>query len=149
MPKSLLTSTVLGLVIFAAVTAFAADESGTADEAKALLAKAVTAVKADKAGALAKFDDANGGFKEKDLYVFCFDRTTGIASAGPVKGNDVRPLRDPAGNAFGQEMFDKAKDGEVVSVDYMFPKPGTADPVAKKSFVEGIGDTVCGVGYYK
>ena len=32
----------------------------------------------------------------------------------------------------------------------MFPKPGAdATPVAKVSFVTGLGDLRCGVGYYK
>jgi hypothetical protein len=40
---------------------------GTADEAKAMLEKAVTAVKADKAKALDMFLKGEGGFKDRDL----------------------------------------------------------------------------------
>src|SRR5208282_3997056 len=71
--------------------------------------------------------------------------TTADAQALLTKG--VAAVK--AGKAFGQEMLDKAKDGEVVTVDYMFPRPNTTTPVAKESFVEGIGDIACGVGYYK
>jgi hypothetical protein len=46
---------------------------GTADEAKAMLEKAVTAVKADKAKALDMFLKGEGGFKDRDLYPFCFN----------------------------------------------------------------------------
>ena len=130
-------------------SAASAQQSGTAADARTLLTKGVAAVKADKAGALAKFDDPNGGFKDRDLYVFCFDSTSGIFLAGPLKGKDVKTAKDSTGKAFGQEMLDKAKDGEVVTVDYMFPRPNTTAPVAKESFVEGIGDIACGVGYYK
>lgn len=127
-----------------------AQQSGTADEAKGLLAKAATAVRADKAGALAKFDDPNGGFRDRDLYVFCFDRNSGIVLAGPptTKGKDVRTIKDTTGKAFGQEMFANVKDGDVIVEDYMFPKPNSTVPVAKVSFVEGLGDVACGVGYY-
>ena len=44
---------------------------GTADEAKAMLMKAVAAVKADKAKALDMFNKGEGGFLDRDLYVFC------------------------------------------------------------------------------
>jgi hypothetical protein len=130
--------------------AASAQQSGTADQAKALLAKAATAVRADKAGALAKFDEPNGGFKDRDLYVFCFDRKAGTLLAGPptLKGKDVRTLKDTTGKMFGQEMFTNAKDGDIVIVDYMFPKPNSITPVAKESFIEGLGDVACGVGYY-
>jgi hypothetical protein len=127
-----------------------AQQSGTAAEAKLLLAKAAAAVKADKASALARFDDPNGGFKDRDLYVFCFDLKSGRVLAGPptAKGKDVRTLRDTNGKSFGQEMFTNVKDGEVIIEDYMFPKPNSTVPVAKESFVEGLGGVACGVGYY-
>jgi len=60
----------------------------------------------------------------------------------------VRTLKDPTGKMFGQEMFANVKDGEVITEDYMFPKPNSTVPVAKESFVEGLGDVACGVGYY-
>ncbi len=126
-----------------------AQQSGNATEAKALLAKAVTAVKADQAAALAKFDDPNGGFKDRDLYVFCGDLKTGKSLNGPLKGTDLKAAKDPTGKPFGQEMLDKAKDGVVTTVDYMFPKPGETTPVAKEAFIEGIGAIYCGVGHYK
>ena len=124
-----------------------AQQSGTADEAKELLAKAATAVRADKAGALAKFDDPNGGFRDRDLYVFCFDRRAGTVLVGRDQGKDIRTLRDANGKMFGQEMFTNVKDGDIIIVDYIFPKPNSIAPVAKQSFVEGLGDVACGVGY--
>ena len=132
-------------------SAVTAQQSGTADEAKALLQKAAIAVKADKARALARFDDPNGGFKDRDLYVFCFDRRSGTVLAGPptARGRDVRTVKDTTGKAFGQEMFANVKDDDVITVDYLFPKPDSIVPVAKESFVEGLGDVACGVGYYK
>src|SRR5882762_840574 len=78
-------------------------------------------------------------FKDGDLYVFCFDRRSGTILAG-------QPA--PTGKAFGQEMFANVKDGDIIIVDYMFPKPNSTVPVAKESFVEGLGDIACGVGSY-
>ncbi len=145
------TNILLPLVALVGVISFngIANAQGTATDAKALLAKAVAAVKADQAAALTRFDDPNGGFKDRDLYVFCGDLKTGKALNGSLKGTDLKTAKDSTGKAFGQEMLDKAKDGEVATVDYMFPKPGTTAPVAKEAFIEGIGAIYCGVGYYK
>ena len=48
-----------------------AQQYGTADEAKAMLMKAVAAVKADKTKALEMINKGEGGFLDRDLYVFC------------------------------------------------------------------------------
>jgi signal transduction histidine kinase len=147
------TKILLPLVVLVGAFCFSgiatAQQSGTATEAKALLGKAVAAVKADQTAALAKFDDPTGGFKDRDLYVFCGDLKTGKSLNGPLKGTDLKSAKDPTGKAFGQEMLDKAKDGVVTTVEYMFPKPGTTTPAAKEAFIEGIGTIYCGVGYYK
>jgi hypothetical protein len=50
---------------------------GTAAEAKAMLEKAVAAVKADKAKAVEMCNKGEGGFKDRDLYVFCFNVADG------------------------------------------------------------------------
>src|SRR5215472_10228910 len=127
-----------------------AQQSGTADEAKALLARGAAAVKTDEAGALVKFDAPNGGFRDRDLYVFCFDRKSGTILAGQpaTKGKDVGTYVDSTGKRFGQEMFANVRDGDITIVDYMFPRPNSIVPVAKQSFIEGLGDIACGVGYY-
>ena len=51
--------------------AAAAADFGTAEEAKAMLERAVAAVKEDKAKALDMFNKGEGGFKDRDLYVWC------------------------------------------------------------------------------
>src|SRR5260370_28512586 len=64
-------------------TAFAQQpgQFGTAAEAGAMLVKAVTAVKADKTKALEMFNKGEGGFLDRDLYVFCFDVDDGKLDA--------------------------------------------------------------------
>jgi hypothetical protein len=135
-----------------------ATKSGSPDEAKAMLMKAIVAVKADKAKALAMFNNGEGGFKDRDLYPFCVNLSDGKmlanSNAKQLVGKDARPLKDSTGNNFGQEIYDKAskaKDGEIVeSTTFLFPRPGTdATPVPKVVFAEKAGDIFCGVGYYK
>ena len=73
-----------------------------------------------------------------------------IQSARKVIGQDIRTLKDATGKLYGQDIYAAAKQGQITEVGYMFPKPGAdATPVAKVSFVTGLGDLRCGVGYYK
>jgi hypothetical protein len=72
----------VALVLFFAASAFAAD-FGTAEEAKAMLNKAIAAVKEDKTKALDMFNEGEGGFKDRDLYVFCANASHGIVTAHP------------------------------------------------------------------
>jgi signal transduction histidine kinase len=125
---------------------------GTPSEAKAMLEKAVAAVKADKAKALASFNAGTDGFKDRDLQPFCFNKSDGLLTAATnpsLLGKDVRSLKDKTGKAFGEENFKAAIDGKITEVSYMFPRPGETEPVAKVSYVTGVGDQGCGVGYYK
>ena len=141
--------------LFVGAASGTAAEYGTAAEAKAMLEKTIAAVKADKAKAIAMFNKGEGGFKDRDLYPFCFRISDGKGVAGPVavtSGVDARTLKDPTGNAFGLELYAAAQkpEGQVTEVSYMFPKPGTTAPaVPKVSYVTRAGDLGCGVGYYK
>jgi signal transduction histidine kinase len=139
---------VAGAGLLAASTAFAG-EFGTADEAKAMLAKAAAAVKADKATALAQFAKGEGGFKDRDLYPFC-GGPDGMFTAHPtLTGKSLKDLKDKSGKALGEEIYATAEEGKVKEVSYMWPRPGQTDPVQKVSFVTKIGDQTCAVGYYK
>ena len=78
------------LVFLTAALARSADY-GTAEEARATLDKAVAAVKADKAKALDMFNKGEGGFKDRDLYVFCANASDGVMTAHPThKGEHSR-----------------------------------------------------------
>jgi hypothetical protein len=129
-------------------------QSGTAQEARAMLDKAVAAIKADRDVALAMFNKGEGGFRDRDLYPYCRSGD-GKGVAGPIavlSGTDVRTLKDPTGKTFGVELYAAAQnpEGQITEVSNMFPKPGTTAPaVPKVGFVTRVGDLGCGVGYYK
>jgi signal transduction histidine kinase len=148
------------LAILISSPAFAfAQQGGTAVEAKAMLEKAVAAVKADKAKALDEFNNGTGGFKDRDLYVFCAQASDGkiVAvlanpNAKSLIGTDQRTLKDATGKEFGKELFAAAQkpEGQFTEVTYMFPRPGAdPKPVPKVSLVTRVNDLGCGVGYYK
>jgi hypothetical protein len=69
--------------VFCITASVWAAEFGTAEEAKAMLEKAVAAVKEDKAKALDMFNKGEGGFKDRDLYVWCANASDGIVTAQP------------------------------------------------------------------
>jgi signal transduction histidine kinase len=125
---------------------------GNAQEAKAMLERAVAAVKADKDKALFMFNLGEGGFLDRDLYPFCVGKSDGKVLATQVKqtlGQDARTFKDATGKAFGQEVLAAAKEGQTAEVSFMFPKPGAdTTPRQKVAYVSAIGDLVCGVGYY-
>jgi len=151
MLRKLMIGTVPAVALVLSTAAFAQGQFGTAAEAKAMLEKAVAAVKADKAKALQMFIKGEGGFKDRDLYPFCFSIADGKLDAGPpvTIGKDVRTLKDKTGDAYGQRVYDAAKEGVITEVSYMFPRPGGDAPVPKVSFVTRVGDEGCGVGYHK
>ena len=150
---------VIGALNAMAITfSTAALTEGTAVQAKVMLEKAVAAVKADKAKALDMFNKGEGGFRDRDLYVFCSNISDGrlVADGNPnaeqLIGTDDRTLKDSTGKAFGQELFAAGQkpEGQISEVGYLFPKPGLdKTPVPKVSFVTRVGDIYCGVGYYK
>lgn len=140
-----------GAVALLMAVGVAAGEKGTAAEAKALLDKAVTEVQKDgSAKAIAKFNDAAGGFRDRDLYVFCMDASHKITAHpdAALRGTDAATLKDSNGKAFGAEMVEAAKKGSG-SVEYMWKNPVSGKVEAKVSYLKQAGDQVCGVGAYK
>jgi len=147
-PATMMTAFVL---LWGAANA-SAQQLGTEAEAKAMLDRAVTELKAGEAPAIAKFNDKeNKSFRDRDLYVFCYNTSDGKFTAHPnpaLMGSDIRGLK-VGDEALGQKIWDSAKPGAVSAVNYNFPKPGTTNAVPKESFVTVVGGQGCGVGYYK
>jgi len=123
---------------------------GTAEEAKTMLDKAVAAVKEDKAKALDMFNKGEGGFKDRDLYVYCANASDGIFTAHPThKGEQLKDVVGKKGYPLGKEIMEKATEGKVSEVTYWWPRPGSDKPLEKHTFFTKIGDQICAVGYYK
>ena len=144
--------TVAAAMLTLCLAAYAhAAQYGTADEARAMLDKAVAAVKQNKIKALDMFNKGEGGFKDRDLYVFCANASDGIVTAHPYgnKGKQLRDILGKKGFPLGQEMLQKATEGTIKEVTYWWPRPGSDKPLEKISFYTKAGDQICGVGYYK
>ena len=123
---------------------------GSQQEAKAMLEKAVAALKADKAKALEMFNKGEGGFKDRDLYVFCANASDGVLSAHPyLKGEQLQDIVGKKGFPVGKAIMDTAAEGKIQEVTYWWPRPGSETPLEKHSFFTKVGDQNCGVGFYK
>jgi hypothetical protein len=126
-----------------------AEEFGTLNEAKAMLDRAIIAIKEDKATAIASFNHNDPQYRDRDLFVFCFNRKDGKFTAHEAMiGWDVRTLYDIWGSPFGEEMF-AVKDGETTQVTYLSPVPGSTMLSPRRAYVAGIGDQTCGVSAYQ
>lgn len=133
-------------------TANAADMA-TPDEAKAMSQKAQAAVNdmgSDKA--FAAFGAADGGFQEKDLYVFCMDLEGKMLSHAKKPQLVGKNLLDF--NKYGDELFKQmivvAKDSGEGWVDYKWPYPGSEEVKEKASYIMTNNEKFfCGVGAYK
>src|SRR5215469_7691969 len=131
-------------------------QTGTPEQAMAMLTRAVTAVKADKTKAIAMFSTGEGGFLDEDLYPYCFNVGDGkfVADVNQPNliGQNVMDLKDATGKPFGRELYKAMQrpEGEITDVGYMFPKPGSEQQLAPKvAFVTRVGDLGCAVGYYQ
>ena len=129
--------------------ASSAEEYGSSAEAKAMLQRAIAAVKADKGGAIAKFNHNDPAFRDRDLFVFCFNRNNGKFTAHEAMVDwDVRLLQDIWGSPFGEQMF-AVKNGETIEVAYLSPVPGSPSLVPRRAYVTTIDDQACGVSAYQ
>ena len=127
--------------------------------ARAMLMKALAAVRADKAKALDMFNKGEGGFRDRDLYVFCVNASDGtiLATGNPklteALGTDMRAAQNSTGEPFGAEMYAAIQkpEGQITEVSYMMPKPGADDrALAKVGLItRADNDLGCGVGYYR
>lgn len=146
-----LSALALPVLLIAGITmAQAADDKGTAAEAKAMLEKAVAELKADKDQALAMFTAREGGFKEKDLYVYCGGADGNFSAHYKLVGKSLKDLKDKSGKAFGEEIYAVAEPGTISEVEYEWYRPGSeTELVDKVAYVTQVDDQICAVGYYK
>ncbi len=146
---------VLAALLWASA-AFGAEQLASADDAKAMFDRAIAALKADEASALKQFnDEKNKQFRDRDLYVYCFNvddgKFTAFQSAMMI-GVDVRELKLPPDDPIGKRAYDAVHDapeGNIVTIEYNFPKPCTKTQATKQTLEARIGNQACGITYFK
>ena len=138
------------------LTAMAWAESATQDEAMAKCKEAAALVQEKGLDAAVKvIGSKTGPFVWKDSYVFLMDMS-GNVLAHPIvpaltERKDLLTVENSDGKFLFKEFIKLANEKEEGWVDYMFPKPGAEEPVAKSTFVKRVPGTqyLVGAGIYK
>jgi hypothetical protein len=144
------------LALLSGGASFAADQFATPDQARALFDRAIAALKTNQAAALKQFnDEKDKQFRDRDLYIFCFNVDDGRFTAfqnNMMKGVDIRELKLPPDDPIGKRAYDAVHDapeGNIVSVEYSFFRPGTKTQATKQTLETRIGNQACGVTFFK
>jgi signal transduction histidine kinase len=139
-------------VLAMGVTPALAQEHGTADEAVALVKKAVAFYQSQgRDKAFAAFADANGGFQNRDLYVFVQESSgnTLVHKNAGLVGKDVKVFKDADGKMFGVEIMETCMKKGSGWIDYRWGNSTTKKIEAKSTYVEQNSDLCFGAGIYK
>ncbi|HIJ62502.1 MAG TPA: histidine kinase [Rhodospirillaceae bacterium] len=147
----LILSTVI--LLFGSLGGARAEEFGTRDDAKAMVEKAATFLKAQgKEKALAEFSNPKGQFIDRDLYIIAYS-LDGIRLSHPYNpklvGKTVTDVTDFDGKQYGLEIIQTAKTKGTGWVDYKFTDPVTKKMADKSLYVQKVDDTILGCGIYK
>ena len=140
----------------AMATAVPAENHGTADEAVALVKKAIVFYKANgREKTFSEINNPTGMFVQKDLYLF----VGALGLGGPTMAHGANPklvgksltdLKDADGVYFVRKFLDVA-NGKMGNgwVDYKWPNPITKQIEPKSTYVERVDDFYIACGIYK
>jgi signal transduction histidine kinase len=130
-----------------------ADERATADQAQAMVKKAVAYIKANGADkAYATFTAKDAAFIDRDLYVVVYGMDGVVLAHGQnpkLVGQDLSDAQDVDGKYYVKERVELAKAQPNFWQEYKFTDPLTKKVSPKRMYCERLNDTaVCG-GIYK
>ena len=136
-----------------AMPAFAAEERGKPDEARAMLARAVAHIKAvGREKAIADFMVKPGPWVDRDLYITVFDMSGKTLSHGAnprMVGKDNINLQDGNGKFHVKERLEIARAKGRGQQEFAFLNPMTKQIEPKLMFFERMDDIVVACGSYK
>ncbi|WP_110255642.1 cache domain-containing protein [Undibacterium pigrum] len=138
----------MALLSFSAMAA----ERGSANEAKAMVQKAIDAMK--KHGIDATINEINkrdGQYQDRDLYVVVYDMNgKNLAHLNPkMVGKEMMDLTDVDGKFFIRERIDLVKAKGKAWQDYKFVNPTTKQIEPKSMYIEKFENVIVGCGIYK
>src|SRR5215831_7603318 len=132
----------LSIAVLASAAAEDKPQRATADEAVAMVKKAVTYIKdSGREKAYREFGDKQGSFVDRDLYVvvYGFDGKVLAHGANPkLVGKDLIDAQDVDGVYYVRERVEKAKANQSFWQDYKFVDPITKKIEPKKMYCERL-----------
>ncbi|MBK8766843.1 MAG: cache domain-containing protein [Burkholderiaceae bacterium] len=136
-----------------ALPAFAAEERGKPEEARAMLARAVAHIKSvGREKAMADFMVKPGPWVDRDLYITVFDMSGKTLSHGAnprMVGKDNINLQDGNGKFHVKERLEIARAKGRGQQEFAFLNPMTKQIEPKLMFFERMDDIVVACGSYK
>ncbi len=123
------------------------------EEAKALFNWAMTFLKVNGRDiAYQAFNQLDGKFTDRDLYIFCLDynKTWKVMGANPtLVGLNASEKRDVNGKDFVEEFLTIAKTEGSGVASNSYQNPVTKTQQLKISFIQKVAENeFCGMGYY-
>ncbi|MCE2519858.1 MAG: cache domain-containing protein [Alphaproteobacteria bacterium] len=144
---------VAALLLTFATPAAASGDRGTAEEAQAMVARAIAHY--DEMGAeaaLARFNaDPAPEFLDRDLYIFVYGPEDAIVAHGvdpSLLGRTYSSFTDVDGKRFGEEMR-RTASADGTWVDYKWINPATGEVEQKSSWLVLHDGHLFGVSIYK
>lgn len=124
----------------------------SADQARALLDKAATALGSDQKQTLNAINSLKGGFLQDDLYVFVVDLKTHryVAHGTNLRliNTDFGKIRDPEGKPVGEPILALMAKQDQGEYEYRWKNPVTGKVEDKHAYLRKVGDLLVAVGYY-
>jgi cytochrome c len=128
----------------------------TPAQARALLDRAVTAIRADRPAALEAINRGRGKFFEDDLYVFVIDlndkRTLAHGADPSLVGTDAAQFVDVDVSSFGRPLIERMITAVAANdqgeIEYAWSNPVTNLGERKQAYLEKVNQMIVGVGYY-
>ena len=151
MKKSLIATLCICLMFVS--VAYAGPEGGTAEEATALVDKAVALMQEsgiDKA--VWACNDPAGEFVVKDLYIFVVDMSGTVLAHGAkaeLVGENLMGLQDEDGKFIIKDMLEMAKTQPEGWVDYKWENPMTKSIDNKSTYFRKVKDVIVCCGVYR
>lgn len=147
------TIAIVTTIILAAIpAAHAAEEFASAKEAEAMVGKAVTAIKTDRAATLGEITAKAAKWIDRDLYPVVYDMSGKVLAHGQnnkMVGKDLIDFKDPDGKLFVRERVDLARSKGKFWQDYKFTDPLTKKVLPKQAYCERLGEDIVCAGVYK
>ncbi len=127
-------------------------EPATLEEARMLAERAAALLEAEgPLRSFSQFADPDGGFIDRDLYVFVIDVAgrSWFNAVFPVQpGSNLRGSRDRHGRFFVEDMLLIAKTSGSGWVEYEWYSPCSGEMEPKSAYIIRVGPLIVGVGAY-
>lgn len=141
------------LLVAALATVPEIASAATAEQAQAMAERASQHIlKVGKEKAYADFTNHAEGFKDGELYVYCFAPDgTAVAHGGSAAlvGKNLLDMKDPDGVRPIVTLLEIGKKDGKGWYDFKWQNPETKKVQAKSAYAIRTGEDTCGVGFYR